>query len=84
VRSQAAAETLEARGSHQLTASLLRLHAERMHITARETRLRESFTSSHPNVPVATVGAMAEDVHDLEGLRAIGSDLAGEATEPAA
>jgi anion-transporting ArsA/GET3 family ATPase len=84
VRSEAAAETLETRGNHPLTAALLRLHAERMHVTARETRLRESFTSSHPTVPVATVGAMAEDVHDLEGLRNIAGDLAGEAAEPAA
>lgn len=84
VRSQAAAETLEARGTHALTAALLRLHAERMQITARETRLQESFTSSHPTVRVATVGAMAEDVHDLEGLRRVAGDLAGEPTEPAA
>jgi hypothetical protein len=55
-----------------------------MHVTARETRLRESFTSSHPTVPVVTVGAMAEDVHDLEGLQSIAGELAGEATEPAA
>jgi hypothetical protein len=54
-----------------------------MHVTARETRLRESFTSSHPSVPVATVGAMAEDVHDLEGLRSVAGDLAGEDTEAA-
>jgi hypothetical protein len=27
---------------------------------------------------------MAEDVHDLEGLRNIAGDLAGEAAEPAA
>jgi anion-transporting ArsA/GET3 family ATPase len=83
VRSQAAAETLETRGAHPLTTALLRLHAERMQVTARETRLRESFTSSHPTVPVVTVGAMAEDVHDLEGLRSIAGDLAGEPAEPA-
>jgi anion-transporting ArsA/GET3 family ATPase len=84
VRSQAAAETLDDRGAHPLTAALLRLHAERMQVTAREARLCESFTSSHPTVPRATVAAMAEDVHDLEGLRCIARELAGELEEPAA
>jgi anion-transporting ArsA/GET3 family ATPase len=84
VRSQAAAEMLEDRGAHPLAAALLRLHAERMHLTAREARLCESFTSSHPSVPRATVAAMAEDVHDLEGLRCIARDLAGEPEAPAA
>ncbi|MCO5994967.1 ArsA family ATPase [Actinoallomurus rhizosphaericola] len=84
VRSEAAAETLEDRGAHPLAAALLRLHAERMHVTAREARLCESFTSSHPTVPRATVAAMAEDVHDLDGLRCIARDLAGEHEEPAA
>ncbi|MCO6007146.1 ArsA family ATPase [Actinoallomurus purpureus] len=84
VRSQAAAETLEDRGTHPLAAALLRLHAERMQVTARETRLQESFTSSHPTVPKATVTAMAEDVHDLEGLRCIARELTGVPEEPAA
>ncbi|MFL6056147.1 MAG: ArsA family ATPase [Actinoallomurus sp.] len=84
VRSQAAAEMLEDRGAHPLAAALLRLHAERMQLTAREARLCESFTSSHPNVPKATVAAMAEDVHDLAGLRCIARELAGELEEPAA
>jgi anion-transporting ArsA/GET3 family ATPase len=75
-RSLAAAETLEERGDHQLTAALLRLHAERMQISAREWRLREHFTSAHPMVPVAEVAAQAEDIHDLDGLRRIGDELA--------
>jgi anion-transporting ArsA/GET3 family ATPase len=84
VRSQAAAEMLDDRGAHPLAAALLRLHAERMQLTAREARLCESFTSSHPSVPRATVAAMAEDVHDLAGLRCIARELAGELEEPAA
>jgi anion-transporting ArsA/GET3 family ATPase len=74
-RSTAAAETLSERGEHPLAASLLRLHADHMQVTTREDRLREHFSSAHPNVPVATVAAQAEDVHDLEGLRRVGMDL---------
>ncbi|SEG82725.1 Anion-transporting ATPase, ArsA/GET3 family [Thermomonospora echinospora] len=76
-RSQAAAETLDERGEHPLAAALLRLHADRRQLAAREERLREHFTSAHPAVPVASVPAQAEDVHDLEGLRQVGDDLAG-------
>ena len=76
-RSLAAAETLSERGEHGLTAALLRLHAERTQLAAREDRLREHFTSAHPTVPVAAVPAQSEDVHDLDGLRQVGEDLAG-------
>ncbi|GAB3279903.1 ArsA family ATPase [Actinocorallia lasiicapitis] len=75
-RSQAAAETLDERGEHLLTASLLRLHAERMQLAARQERLRDHFASANPTVPVTTVRAQAEDVHDLDGLRAVGVGLA--------
>ncbi|MGW4240214.1 ArsA-related P-loop ATPase [Streptomyces sp. NPDC004749] len=60
----------------QLTAGLLRLHAERMQVLAREERTRDRFTALHPEVPVAEVGALPGDVHDLAGLRAIGDRLA--------
>ncbi|WP_301124524.1 ArsA family ATPase [Streptomyces cacaoi] len=59
-----------------LTAGLLRLHAERMRLQDREQRTRERFTALHPEVPVAEVGALPGDVHDLDGLRAIGERLA--------
>ncbi|WP_327049117.1 ArsA family ATPase [Microbispora sp. NBC_01189] len=75
-RSSAAAEDLEARGEHELTAAVLRLHAGRMQLAAREQRQREHFTSAHPTVPIAQVPAMPEDVHDLAGLRQIGQLLA--------
>ncbi|HEV7935667.1 MAG TPA: ArsA family ATPase [Actinomadura sp.] len=75
-RSLAASETLTERGDHPLAASLLRLHAEQMDVAAREDRLREHFGSAHPTVPVASVPAQAGDVHDLEGLRRVGADLA--------
>ncbi|MFE7132668.1 ArsA family ATPase [Streptomyces sp. NPDC057638] len=67
----------------QLTAGLLRLHAERMQVLAREQRTRDRFTALHPEVAVAEVAALPGDVHDLTGLRAIGDQLAQGATIPA-
>jgi anion-transporting ArsA/GET3 family ATPase len=70
--SQAAAETLQASGSHPLAVAALRRHAERMQQVSAQRRLAEHFTAAHPVVPVAEIPAQAEDVHDLAGLRAIG------------
>ncbi|MFF8313424.1 ArsA family ATPase [Streptomyces lydicus] len=66
----------------QLAAGLLRLHAERMQVLARERRTRDRFTALHPEVPVTEVGALPGDVHDLTGLRAIGDRLALNGTSP--
>jgi anion-transporting ArsA/GET3 family ATPase len=60
----------------QLTAGLLRLHAERMQVVAREQRTRDRFTALHPEVAVTEVAALPGDVHDLAGLRAVGDRLA--------
>ncbi|MEU5888133.1 ArsA family ATPase [Streptomyces sp. NPDC047461] len=60
----------------QLTAGLLRLHAERMRLLSREQRTRDRFTALHPEVAVAEVAALPGDVHDLAGLRDIGTRLA--------
>ncbi|GAA1320366.1 ArsA family ATPase [Streptomyces sanglieri] len=60
----------------ELTAGLLRLHAERMQVVAREQRTRDRFTALHPEVAVTEVAALPGDVHDLEGLRAVGDRLA--------
>ncbi|MFD5080305.1 ArsA family ATPase [Streptomyces sp. NPDC058371] len=60
----------------QLTAGLLRLHAERMQLLSRERRTRDRFTARHPEVAVAEVAALPGDVHDLAGLRSIGDRLA--------
>jgi anion-transporting ArsA/GET3 family ATPase len=73
-RSLAAAEELD---PASLTAGVLRLHADRLHLSAREARLQERFTGAHPNVAVVEVAAQPGDVHDLDGLRAVGADLAG-------
>ncbi|MEU1147999.1 ArsA family ATPase [Streptomyces sp. NPDC005863] len=61
----------------QMTAGLLRLHAERMQLLVREQRTRDRFTARHPEVAVAEVAALPGDVHDLAGLRAVGDRLAG-------
>ncbi|MFF8914995.1 ArsA family ATPase [Streptomyces sp. NPDC015032] len=66
----------EAAPVEQLTAGLLRLHAERMQVVAREQRTRDRFTALHPEVAVTEVAALPGDVHDLAGLRAIGDRLA--------
>jgi anion-transporting ArsA/GET3 family ATPase len=60
----------------QLTAGLLRLHAERMQLLSREQRTRDRFTALHPEVAVAEVAALPGDVHDLAGLRDVGNRLA--------
>jgi len=91
-RSLAAAETLESAPAsalispnetstaspvrYPLAVTALRLHAERMQLGERERRLEEHFTAAHPVIPVAEVPAQPEDVHDLDGLRAVGADLA--------
>ena len=60
----------------RLTAGLLRLHADRRRIVARETRLSSRFSTAHPDVPTAVVPALSTDVHDLDGLRLVGELLA--------
>ncbi|MEV6181197.1 ArsA family ATPase [Streptomyces sp. NPDC052015] len=64
-----------------LTAGLLRLHADRMHLLSREQRTRDRFTALHPEVAVAEVAALPGDVHDLVGLRDIGNRLAANRPE---
>ncbi|MFF8102550.1 ArsA family ATPase [Streptomyces sp. NPDC016640] len=64
-----------------LTASLLRLHAERMQVLSREQRTRDRFTALHPEVAVTEVAALPGDVHDLVGLRDIGDRLAANRPE---
>ncbi|MGW4391616.1 ArsA family ATPase [Streptomyces sp. NPDC004685] len=68
--------TTDRTATDQLTAGLLRLHAERMQLLAREQRTRDRFAALHPEVAVTEVGALPGDVHDLAGLRSIGDRLA--------
>ncbi len=79
-----AAEALAAAGSlaeadtHPLAVAALRLHAERVRTHEREARLRARLVSAHRGVRVSEVAARPEDVHDLAGLRGVGSALAGQ------
>lgn len=72
----AAADRLLAGDTSSLAAGLLLLHADRVRIIEREQHWRERFAASHPQVPTAAARAMAADIHDLDGLRAIGESLA--------
>ena len=88
-RALAAAEALEENGSddpsddpgngsqaaERVAAGLLRLHAERMQVIAREQRTRDRFVSVYPDVPITEVPALPGDIHDLDGLREIGARL---------
>ncbi len=73
---QALAGAERIRAEDPATAALLQLHADRMRIAERQGRLARRFTVAHPGVRVTDVFALAEDVHDLEGLREVGSLLA--------
>ena len=76
-RAIAAAESLREHGeADDLTGGLLRLHADRAAAASRDHRLRERFTRAHPEVLVAVVAARAGDVHDLDGLREVGAEIA--------
>jgi anion-transporting ArsA/GET3 family ATPase len=76
--SLAAAETL-ARTGDQVTADALRVHATLTRQVAREQAVAAVFIEEHPGIPVAPVPAQPADVHDLDGLRAIGTALTGPA-----
>jgi anion-transporting ArsA/GET3 family ATPase len=78
-QAMAAAERLRERDDVPealLTADLLDLHAQRLRMWTRQSHLAQRFTSAHPGVAIATVPALAEDVHDLAGLNEIGDLLA--------
>lgn len=73
----AAAQALRSMGpENELAAALLELHVERMQLKARHKHVIQRFEGAHPGVPIISVPAMAEDVHDLEGLRTVGTALA--------
>ncbi len=66
-----------------LTAALLQLHAQRMRQSDWQHHLADRFVAANPLVPVTSVTALAQDVHDLHGLRRVGELLARRAhTEP--
>lgn len=78
-RAVATAEMLAERRVKGPAAGLLRLHADRLAVAAAERRTVAAFAAGRADVPVVEVPAMATDVHDVEGLRRIGAELAGDA-----
>ncbi len=75
-RARAAAEQLDELGRTD-SARVVLLHAQLMEIAARQRGLVRRFSAGHTGIPVAEVAALSSDVHDLEGLRAIGAALVG-------
>jgi anion-transporting ArsA/GET3 family ATPase len=72
-QARAAAERIE--GDDSAVASLLTMHAMRLDEAARQRRLVARFSGAHPSVSLRGVPALAQDVHDLDGLREIGALL---------
>ncbi|HTW21447.1 MAG TPA: ArsA-related P-loop ATPase [Mycobacteriales bacterium] len=85
-RSLAAAEALDETGDEPLAAAVLRIHADRLAAAARDERRASGFRAAHPDVRTVAVAVQAGDVHDLDGLRAIGAELSNgpEASAPQA
>ena len=63
--------------AEHVAAALLRIHATRDALAERHRAAAKRLSDAHPGVPVAQVPAAATDVHDLDGLRTIGAELAG-------
>ncbi|HLU33500.1 MAG TPA: ArsA-related P-loop ATPase [Natronosporangium sp.] len=61
--------------AHPRAAAALRAHAALVQQVAREERMAARFTEAFPAVPVVEVPAQPTDVHDLDGLRAVGTAL---------
>ncbi len=59
------------------TAGVLRVHALQMTVAAAEARRLLDFSTAHPQVPISTVNAFGEDVHDLTALRKLAASLIG-------
>ncbi|MEP6796515.1 MAG: ArsA family ATPase [Lapillicoccus sp.] len=75
-RARAAAEQRTDDGD-VLTAGLLTVHASVAETAERQRHLASRFSAGHPETPVVEVPALAEDVHDIAGLRRVGLALAG-------
>jgi anion-transporting ArsA/GET3 family ATPase len=76
-RADVAADALAETGDHPLAEAVLRVHADRAQLAAHDRRMRDRFTSAHPDVALVDVPALATDVHDLDGLRTVARSLFG-------
>jgi anion-transporting ArsA/GET3 family ATPase len=74
-RSLAAAQALDETGEEPFAAGVLRVHAERLAAASRDDRRASQFRSAHPSVRMVAVAAQSSDIHDLIGLREIGTEL---------
>jgi hypothetical protein len=72
---RAAAVRLDGLGGHEVTADALRVHAGLVDQMTRQAAVTSRFVSAHPKVPVVAIPVQAADVHDLDGLRAIGESF---------
>jgi anion-transporting ArsA/GET3 family ATPase len=66
-----------ATASAAITEGLLRVHAVQAEIAARHQSLAKRFIAGHPGIATVEVPAASSDIHDLDGLRAVGDALAG-------
>jgi anion-transporting ArsA/GET3 family ATPase len=77
-RAEAAADALAAKPGDpatRLAEAALRVHAELAATAEQDARMSRRFAAAHPEVPMISVPALPADVHDLDGLRQIGSLL---------
>jgi anion-transporting ArsA/GET3 family ATPase len=58
-----------------VTADALRVHADLTRQVDRERAVAARFSGKHPRVPMAEIPAQPVDIHDLEGLRAVGGSF---------
>ncbi|MFI1995080.1 ArsA family ATPase [Actinoplanes sp. NPDC020271] len=74
--SEAAAVRLDEAGDQPVAADVLRIHAGLLRQAERESRVAAGFTEAFPQVPTTAIAAQPADVHDVDGLRTIGTLLA--------
>jgi anion-transporting ArsA/GET3 family ATPase len=72
---RAAAVRLDGLGGHEAAADALLVHAALVEQIDRQASVTVRFVSAYPNVPVGEIPVQAADVHDLDGLRAIGGSF---------
>lgn len=58
-----------------LTKAVLTIHAERASTGKRELHLLQSFTTSHPTVPIVGVPSLPFEVADMSALRAVAEQI---------
>jgi anion-transporting ArsA/GET3 family ATPase len=63
------------RAENRTAADVLMIHAALAARSERERTVARRFTAAHAGVPVAAIAAQPVDVHDIDGLRAIGEAL---------